>query len=151
MLVLLEALKTRYESTDGATVRSYTADRYYLGAGPEKVKHPLIEVVTPGGNVTEETLACATPDGARHETVNVDFVIHDDQRSPKRAWQIADALKLLYDGKILTLSGTTAGNNCMIDVKRQGDGTAVRSFDDDAWSIVVTYQYKYETIVVGGG
>ena len=139
MFFLLQALKARFESNDASALRILVGNRYYLGPAPEGTKHPSIEVITPGGNTTDETIACGTVNGARHETVNIDFVVHSDQTSPTEAWTIARLIQLLYDGQILTMSGSLN----MVDVKRQGEGTAVRSFGDAAWSIVITYQYKY--------
>lgn len=139
MYYLLIAIKSRFESGSGAALRAIVGDKYYLGVAPQGTGYPALEIVTPGGNTTEETISRGTSEFARHETVNVDFIVHDVNESPKQAWDAAEKLKALYDGQILSLGGSLN----MIDVRRQGEGTAVRNFDDDGWSIVVTYQYTY--------
>lgn len=139
MINLLTAIQTRFNSSDGAALRTLAPGGMTIGESPPGTTHPLIEVVAGTGGDTTPTLSPDEVYGSRIESTIIQFICHSLNRSPLEAWQIAKQVELLYDGAFMTLSSSQS----IVDVQRDNPGNEVRDYFDDSWNVIETYTYTY--------
>jgi len=137
MRELLQAIKTRFDSSTGADLRALSSSQMFLGVAPDSASGDYITIRQVSGETEWTINSQATTTGGDYERVLVDFHCWTSDRSPLAAWEMVEALKDLYDHAILTTSGYT-----MLHAKRTTPGVHMQQWDQDGNDVVVSYEYR---------
>ncbi len=150
MRELLQAIKTRFDSSTGADLRALSSSQLFFGVAPDSASGNFVTVRMAGPGETEWTInSIATATGGDYERVPVDFHCWTNDRSPRAAFQMCEAVKDLFDHALLTTSGYT-----MLHAKRLNPGFQTQFWKEGGGNnVVVSYEFrlgKNTDVSVGG-
>jgi hypothetical protein len=101
---LFAAIKTRYDSSNGAAIRTAGATGLYYGRAPQEATHPFIVVNVAAGE-TQNTIGHGSDSAGAYDDMVVDVNAFDDTRSPARGMAIQGAWFTAFNFADLDLSG----------------------------------------------
>jgi len=134
---LLTAVKARYDSSNGAAVRSAGATGFYFGRAPQSATFPFIVANIPA-SLAESTVGQGTSAGGIYDDISLDVSVYDNRRSPDRALSIIGAWHDAFNHVDLALTG---GYNQVMGYKTQ-DALCIEEPSQKGWHIVATYAYN---------
>lgn len=127
---LATAIKTRYDSGSGASLRAVTTGGLWFTQAKQDVSSPYITFVW-NGSSTEEYAGSGTTSKIEKAEIRFDIFSEDEDG----ATILANALYLLqnlFDWCTLTIPGYTA-------IAFERVGTAAVQYIDDIWTVPVNY------------
>lgn len=137
MKELYQAIKTRFDSSNGASIRALSTS-LIVGHHPAKTtKSELITLSNPGGE-TDWTLSDANGKQRAYDTINLDVNIWTNKRSLQAALTVANAWKRVYDNQLLTMSSSYTNDMA----RRISPAIQIEEPDTNGWHIVLSYQYR---------
>lgn len=135
MKELFIAIKSRYDSSNGATVRSLCGSNpMTFGRAQQNITGEHITLTQPAGS-TQWTISGSQ---RHYDTLTVDFNIWSDKRSPQDAETVANAVMRLYDHQLLSMSSSYT----MTEATRLTPAVPIEEPDEKGWHVVVSYDYR---------
>jgi len=136
---LFTAIKTRFDSSTGATLRALCSSRMYVGRANQNVTGEYITLTNPAG-ATDHSISqgLSSSIGGSYENQTITFHVWTTSRSPSKAWTIVNAIKNLYDFQNLSLSSSYT----MLHAQRTSPGVQIEQPAEKGWQVAVDYDYR---------
>jgi hypothetical protein len=135
---LFTGIKRVYDSTSGSTLRGLS-NGMFVGRAPG-TSGQFVTLTEPAAATDWSiTQGLSTSVGGRYEDITVDFHCWTPKRDPEQAYDVADAVRSLYDNKIFGLANSSY---TVLHAIRQTPGIPIEEPDDKGWQVVVSYGYR---------
>lgn len=138
MIELYTAIRTQFNTSTGATLRSLSSSRMYVGRAPQHQTGEYITLSNPADEF-EQSIGqdLSSSVGGEYDNRTVDFHCWTDNRSSSRAWLMANAVHSLYQNQILSMSSSWT----MLHAQKIS-ALEIEEPQDKGWQVVVSYDYR---------
>jgi hypothetical protein len=134
---LYQAIKTRFDSSAGASIRGLSTSLLVGYHDQNTTQSELITLTNPAGS-TDWTLSDSAGKQRGYDTVNIDVNIWTNKRSPQSALTVANAWRRVYDNQLLTMSSSYTMDQAM----RTSPAIQIEEPESKGWHVVLSYQYR---------
>ncbi len=136
---LWKAIKARYDSSAGATLRALVPGGLYLHLAPHGVKKPYL-VMAPVSSLSTGTMSTTNVTGYIEDAV-IQIGAFVDEYQIETAYAIIEAWKDLFDNQNLTFA---AGSGHTLGVRRISSSSTIIREPDAGNQVLVEYRYWFD-------
>lgn len=149
MQQLFIGLKTRFDSSSGATLRSLlghdasVSPKFWLNEAPQDTKLPVLIVSMPAAGSISGSMSTS---GIAHiEDALIQFSVFVDDYELDDGMLIFDEVRKLYDNYRFGF-GTSSAKGHVMQVMRQTHGLVLKD-PDGGYQITCDYAYKFDEVL----